>query len=316
MTPESPGLFTSDMGGQISWLLPAAFLLLVAGLVVLRRARRTDAARAAFLVWGGALLMTFTTFSFMSGIFHQYYNVALAPYIAALVAMGATLLWQRRARTAAALLLAGTVAVTAGWAYVLLARSPQWMPWLRWTVVAVGAVAALGLLLSVRLGRRLAVVAAGLGIAAGLGGPVAYAANTVNTPHTGSIVTAGPEVRGAGGRHGGMIIIGGRGPGPGGKGGRNHGGTAGPPPRPGSRPGPGPRHTRRQGPQRPRRPPDRPTVQRQGQGRPQEERRRPHLGRRRDRLPERRELPVGHRSAGHAHRRLQRQRPVTDPGTV
>ncbi|KOT99308.1 glycosyl transferase [Streptomyces rimosus subsp. pseudoverticillatus] len=226
-------LFTSDMGGQISWLLPAAFLLLVAGLVVLRRARRTDAARA------------FATFSFMSGIFHQYYNVALAPYIAALVAMGATLLWQRRSRTAAALLLAGTVAVTAGWAYVLLARSPQWMPWLRWTVVAVGAVAALGLLLSVRLGRRLAVVAAGLGIAAGLGGPAAYAANTVNTPHTGSIVTAGPEVKGAGGRHGGMIVIGGRGPGPGGKGARNHGGTAGPPP--GQGPGPGQGHGTRGG---------------------------------------------------------------------
>ncbi|GCD44263.1 glycosyl transferase [Streptomyces paromomycinus] len=191
-------LFGSDMGGQIAWLLPAAFLLLVAGLVVLRRAGRTDAARAAFLVWGGALLITFATFSFMSGIFHQYYNIALTPYIAALVAMGATLLWRRRGRTAAVLVLAGTVAVTAAWAYVLLARSPQWLPWLRWSVVAVGAVAALGLLLSVRLGRRLAVVAAGLGIAAGLGGPVAYAANTVGTPHTGSIVTAGPKVEGAG----------------------------------------------------------------------------------------------------------------------
>ena len=76
-------MFNSEIGGQISWLLPAALLLLVAGLVVTRRARRTDTARAAFLVWGGALLMTAVVFSFMAGIFHQYYTVALAPYIAA-----------------------------------------------------------------------------------------------------------------------------------------------------------------------------------------------------------------------------------------
>ncbi len=55
---------------------------------------------------------------------------------------------------------------------------------------------------------------------------MAYAANTVGTAHTGSIVTAGPKVEGAGGRHGGMIIVGG--PGPGGKGGK--GGQGGPPP--------------------------------------------------------------------------------------
>ncbi|MGW7485609.1 ArnT family glycosyltransferase [Streptomyces sp. NPDC054786] len=236
-------LFSSDMGGQISWLLPAALILLVASVWVLWRARRaTDAEqagqRAEFLVWGGALLMTFTTFSFMSGIFHQYYNIALAPYIAALVGMGATLLWRRGGR-AASLVPAVTVAVTAGWSYVLLNRSPDWLPWLRWTVVALGLLSALGLLLPVRAGasarneeqaardgeqarggapersplrtgRRLAVLAAGLGVATALAGPVAYTLQTVNTPKSGSIITAGPTVRGGMGGPGGRFPGGGR----------------------------------------------------------------------------------------------------------
>ncbi|MFK0260945.1 ArnT family glycosyltransferase [Streptomyces angustmyceticus] len=223
-------LFSSDMGGQISWLLPAALVLLVAAVWVLRRARRaTDAERAGqqaeFLVWGGALLMTFTTFSFMSGIFHQYYNIALAPYIAALVGMGAGLFWRRGGR-AASLVPAAAVAVTAGWSFVLLNRSPGWLPWLRWTVLVLGALSVLGLLLSARTGAPvregapsgdgasarptlrkgpgLAVLAAGLGVVTALAGPVAYTLNTVDTPKGGSIITAGPAVRGGMGGRGGF----------------------------------------------------------------------------------------------------------------
>jgi 4-amino-4-deoxy-L-arabinose transferase-like glycosyltransferase len=90
-------MFNESVGGQISWLLPAALLLLVAGLVLTRRAARTDTARSAFLVWGGSLLMTMAVFSFMAGIFHEYYTIALAPYIAALIGMGVTALWKERA---------------------------------------------------------------------------------------------------------------------------------------------------------------------------------------------------------------------------
>ena len=83
-------MFNSEIGSQISWLLPAALILLVAGLVLTRKAKRTDRRAAAFLAWGGSLLMTMVVFSFMAGIFHQYYTVALAPYVAAVVGMGAT----------------------------------------------------------------------------------------------------------------------------------------------------------------------------------------------------------------------------------
>lgn len=208
-------MFDASIGGQISWLLPAALLLLLAGLVVTWRAGRTDTARSAFLVWGGSLLMTAAIFSFMAGIFHEYYTVALAPSIAALVGMGVTVLWEERHAFAASAALAVTVAVTAVWSFTLLGRTPDYLPWLRWAVLIGGLAAAAGLLLAGRAGRpgpRLSPGAAALALVAALAGPVAYSLTTVNEGHAGSIVTAGPAAaRGGGGVHAG---------GPGGDGGR------------------------------------------------------------------------------------------------
>ncbi|AJF66270.1 glycosyltransferase family 39 protein [Streptomyces vietnamensis] len=216
-------MFNDQVGGQISWLLPAALILLVAGLVVTWRAPRTDTARSAFLVWGGSLLMTLAVFSFMAGIFHEYYTVALAPYLAALIGMGAAVLWEERTRFLASATLGAAVAVTAWWAWTLLGRTPDWLPWLRWTVLAAGGVAALGLLFAGRVDRRWGLGVAGLGLAAGLVGPFAYTLTTVNAGHTGSIVTAGPAGAATGGRGPGMrggapmFVL--YGPGPGGQGG-------------------------------------------------------------------------------------------------
>lgn len=210
-------MFNSEVGGQIAWLLPAALILLVAGLWLTRKAGRTDSARAAFIAWGGALVMTAAVFSFMAGIFHQYYTVALAPYVAALVAMGAVVLWEERSAWWPRAVLAGTLLATVLWAYVLLGRTPDYLPWLRWAVLAGGIVGALGLLVVGRLGGRgLAVAVVGLSCAASLAGPTAYTVNTLNSGHQGSIVTAGPSAGGFG--MGGPGGGGGRG-GPGGPGG-------------------------------------------------------------------------------------------------
>src|SRR6185312_1243067 len=51
-------MFNSDFGTQISWLLPAALLAIVALFGVARWAPRTDRTRAAALLWGGWLLVT------------------------------------------------------------------------------------------------------------------------------------------------------------------------------------------------------------------------------------------------------------------
>ncbi|MEX0172384.1 glycosyltransferase family 39 protein [Streptomyces sp. LMG1-1-1.1] len=212
-------MFGDSIGGQISWLLPAALILLVAGLVVTWRAPRTDTARSAFLAWGGSLLITLAVFSFMAGIFHEYYTVALAPYVAALVGMGAAVLWEERTRWFASAALSVTVAATAWWGWTLLGRTPDWLPWLRWTVLVSGAVAALGLLCAGRTDRRLGLAVAGLGLVSGLAGPFAYTLETVNAGHQGSIVTAGPAGAAMGGRgpgggrmfeDGGMIPPGGQ----------------------------------------------------------------------------------------------------------
>ncbi|GAA2541611.1 MULTISPECIES: glycosyltransferase family 39 protein [Streptomyces] len=192
-------MFDSEVGGQISWLLPAALILLVAGLVLTRGAGRTDPARSSFLVWGGSLLTTMAVFSFMAGIFHQYYTVALAPYLAAVVGMGAAALWERRQATWAALTLAAAVTATAAWGWVLLDRTPGHLPWLKWSVLVGGLVAALGTVFAGRVGRPLASAAAGLGLVASLAGPAAYTFSTLREGHTGSIVTAGPAGAGTGG---------------------------------------------------------------------------------------------------------------------
>ncbi len=200
-------LFNELMGGQGSWMLPAALLALVVGLWARRRAPRTDRARAALLLWGGWLIVTAVVFSFSQGVIHPYYTVALAPAIGALVAIGGKLLWERRhtlkARVLAALAASGSVA----WAYALLERTPSWDPWLRPLIVVGGALAVFGLMTAPalgRAGRRTSALAAIVGVVAALAGPIAYAADTVTTAHAGAIVSAGPaSADGAGGGGGG-----------------------------------------------------------------------------------------------------------------
>src|SRR5439155_20881154 len=147
-------MFSAEMGGQVSWLLPAALMLLCAGLWLTRRSARTDRFRAGLVLWGGWLVVTWLTFSFMRGIFHAYYTVALAPAIGAVVGMGAVLLWRRRAEPAATITLALTLAVTTVWSYLLLERGSSWHPWLRVAVLVAGLGATLGMLVSGALPAR------------------------------------------------------------------------------------------------------------------------------------------------------------------
>jgi 4-amino-4-deoxy-L-arabinose transferase-like glycosyltransferase len=199
-------LFNDLMGGQASWLLPAALLALLAGLWTRRRAPRTDRTRAALLLWGGWLLVTGAVFSFGQGVIHTYYTVALAPAIAALVAIGGAICWRHRTTLAARLLAALVIAASAAWACVLLGRTPSWNAWLTPLIATTGALAVLGLLAAPLLGqlrKRIAVAAIVLGIVSAITGPLAYAAYTVSTPHTGSIVSAGPSAGGGMGGFGG-----------------------------------------------------------------------------------------------------------------
>ncbi|MFI8567142.1 glycosyltransferase family 39 protein [Rhodococcus sp. NPDC078407] len=195
-------MFDASQGGQIAWLIPAALLLLVTGLVLRGRAPRIDVHRASLIVWGAWLLVTGLTFSFMAGIFHSYYTVALSPAVAALVGIGSVMLWRERQRLWVRIATALAVASTVAMAWVLLGRSASFVPWLKWAIVFVGVLAVVALLIPALTRGRLAVVAILAVMFAGLAGPTAYAVDTIATPHTGSIVTAGPNT-GSGG-FGGM----------------------------------------------------------------------------------------------------------------
>jgi 4-amino-4-deoxy-L-arabinose transferase-like glycosyltransferase len=196
-------LFGSEMGIQISWLIPAALVALVFGLIARGRAPRTDLLRASLILWGGWFLVTALIFSYMSGTIHPYYTVALAPALAGMIGTGGYALWLRResiwgrAGMATMMIAAGT------WSWVLLHRNADWLPALKWILLVGTIVAAVMILLAGRY-RKLTAAALILGAVAGLGGGASYAIATTTNAHSGSVPTAGPTGAVSDGGPGGM----------------------------------------------------------------------------------------------------------------
>jgi len=212
-------MFGTSFGAEVSWLLPASLILLAAGLWFTRREASTSRTRAALLMWGGWLLVTAGIFSFMSGIVHPYYAVALAPAIAALVGIGGVELWRGRAYVPARVVLAVTVLASSIWSAVLLGRDASWLPWLRVVVVILGVLAAAALLLrvdmfAIRFRKVAAAAVVVVSLLAGGLGTAAWTIATVAVPHSGSIPTSGPSSAATGGfgnRDGGAGALGGNG---------------------------------------------------------------------------------------------------------
>jgi 4-amino-4-deoxy-L-arabinose transferase-like glycosyltransferase len=186
-------LLGAQMGGEIGWLLPAAVIVLAVGLWLTRRAPRTDVVRAALLIWGGWLVFTALVFSYMNGIVHPYYTVALSPAIAACLGIGVPLLWRRRNDIRAATVLSGAVIITTVLAFSLLQRYSSWLPWLRWTVLISGLTAGLLMLVVARFTLPAARTVAAVALVAALAGPAAFSVATAATPHSGAIPSAGPS---------------------------------------------------------------------------------------------------------------------------
>jgi 4-amino-4-deoxy-L-arabinose transferase-like glycosyltransferase len=235
-------LFNGSFGGEISWLLPLAGAALLIGLWAHRRRPRPNVALASVVLWGGWLLTHAVVFSFASGIVHPYYAVVMAPALGGLIGPGVVDLW-RLGQRSLAVRAAGAAAllVTAWWGDQLLARTPDFLPWLGPLEVALAVVAAVALLVpgSVRSARRLMTPALAAGMVAVLLGPSVYAVQTIGRAESGSIPTSGPASAsadrfGGGGappgfvRSGRPAFVPGGGGGPGGGGaafGRNGGGA-------------------------------------------------------------------------------------------
>ena len=221
-------LFGTDIGTQISWLMPAALVLALTAFIVMR-GRRTDLRRATLMLFTAWFVITGLTFSFAEGIFHPYYTVALAPAIAGTVAIGASVLWSYRDELWSRIVAAVVVLGTATWGFVLMTEASDFLPWLRWLVIGLAVIAAVLLLVPQR-GRLMVASTISIALAASLLAPLAWTIDTISTGHTGSIPSAGPAVAGGGfgGRPGGGAPTGrgGFGRGPGGQAGTAPGGGA------------------------------------------------------------------------------------------
>jgi len=216
-------LFENEIGGQISWLIPAALILGIGALVLIGRAPRRDPRRILIVAFGGWLVVTMLAFSFMAGIFHAYYTVALAAPLAGLVGASGAVLLRQRERIWVRILLAVSAIVTAVWAWVLLDRAVSWLPWLEIVVLVVSLAGAALVLLPPR-SRILTAATVSTLLVGALLAPAAYTLETVGTAHSGSIVTAGPTVQGGMGGFGGRGFGGGT---PGGGGAGAPGGAGG-----------------------------------------------------------------------------------------
>ncbi|MGZ6793483.1 MAG: ArnT family glycosyltransferase, partial [Mycobacteriales bacterium] len=193
-------MFGSEFAGGISWLLPAALVLLAGSLWLTWRGPRVDRLRAAVLLWGGWLVVTGLVLSLAHGIIHPYYAVALAPAVGAAVGLGTTGLWQRRDRLVARGLLAAALLATSLWTFRLLLRTPAWHASLR-PVLLLAALAAAAALLWLPLLRDRAVPAvAAVALLTSLTTPALASVATASVPHSGAIPSVAPSSgRGPGG---------------------------------------------------------------------------------------------------------------------
>jgi 4-amino-4-deoxy-L-arabinose transferase-like glycosyltransferase len=204
-------LFQGELATEASWLLPTALIVLVTVLIARWRAARTDSIRAQAILWGGWLLGTGLTFSLMQGIFHEYYTVALAPAIGALVGLGVALAWRNRGSLAVALAAAAIVAVSAGWTVILLNGVPGWNSWLTPLVIGLAGLAVAALVAGPSLAGPVRASALAASLVVLLAVPAVGSIATAAQPHTGAIPIAEPQTAAGG---------------PGGPGGR--GGVGGP----------------------------------------------------------------------------------------
>ncbi|GAA2006214.1 hypothetical protein GCM10009818_16860 [Nakamurella flavida] len=195
-------LFNSAFGSEISWLIPAALVGLVAGAWFTRRYARTDRVRASLILFGGSTVVTALVFSFMAGTIHPYYAVALAPFLAGTVAVSGRELWRGRENPTVRALLGAMIAITGIWSFVLLGRDATFLPWLRWLVVVGAVVGAVLLALGGGRLKKLAVIGLLLGSITALSGTAAWTVATAAQAHSGSIPTSGPASASSGGMGG------------------------------------------------------------------------------------------------------------------
>lgn len=191
--PGPVRLFNSQFAGQVSWLLPLALGALVFGAFSMRSRGDGGASRGPLLLWGSWLVIHVIAFSVMGGAIRTYYAVTAVPALAALVAYGLTRTQLPAAtsyhRIALPTLLAGCGVLSS----VILLRTPTFVPGLFLLPLVGGFVSAVLTRSGGSAGLRRPIIAFAA-IVPLLVGPIAYSANTVLTPSSGGVISAGPDM--------------------------------------------------------------------------------------------------------------------------
>ncbi|WP_231703080.1 ArnT family glycosyltransferase [Tsukamurella asaccharolytica] len=189
-TPSLARLFSNEFGNEISWLLPAALLVLVIGLVLVARRRLDRDLALGLTVFGTWLVVTGVVFSYMSGTVHPYYTVALVPAIAVLVGAGAAVTWSRRSTVPGTLALIALVLAAGGWGIVRAWRAGYAWPALGIVVGVLMAAAIVALVVTRRRVGRAVAVALVFALLAGGVATAAFSVSTAGTAHSGGVPTA------------------------------------------------------------------------------------------------------------------------------
>lgn len=131
--------------------------------------------------------------SFMKTNVHPYYCLALAPAMAAMFAIFVVEFWRRRDSLFHRIGLVTVLLASGVWGFVILDRNADWLPALRWVILAAAIVGAAGLIWSGHDNRkRIATLALALAMFGAVGGSVAYSLATFGQPHLGGGPSVGP----------------------------------------------------------------------------------------------------------------------------
>lgn len=164
---------SGEYGRDAGWLIPAAAVTLMIGLLARRRAPREDPLRAGLVLWGVWLVVFFVVLSGDSSI-NSYYAAALSPAVAGLIGTGIAVAaaWlsaapSRRRSVTVAVVVAVLALLTVGYTTWLLPAHGTGLPgWLLPATIIVGVGAATAASLAIA-GKREAGVPL-LGMAAAL----------------------------------------------------------------------------------------------------------------------------------------------------
>ena len=138
-------LFNTELGGQISWLLPLAAMGLLAAGWQTRLRLPLQRHQQALVLWGTWLVTMYVFFS-VANFYHRYYLSMLAPAICALVGIGIVSLWKDYQRIDwRRWLLPGALLITAFIQVWLLFAYPYWSRWLAPIIISVSLIVAAAL---------------------------------------------------------------------------------------------------------------------------------------------------------------------------